>query len=631
MTLSAHPRLLYGKNDIAAARQRWITDSTDQPTLTKLKKALQSDVAAAMAAAEIVFVPERHNALLERARMLQDRVMTLLVMWHITDDPGYRQQAMAYLTHMSEWRHWAWEAWRVDDSDPCYSFDLSYGENCATLAFAYDWLYDTLSPDEKELLLGLARQWALPSANHFLLGDVAIPSWFGSENSNWNTVCMGGLGLMLFAMYEELPEAEALLARVETSVKPFFESLDETNGAWPEGIGYWNYGMCYGFWYLLSHETATGRKHPLMKRPGVQQTLQFPLDFTPNGVPCSFGDVNRWYPAAFHLTVARRLNLPGVTAALVKRMSVEFNLNMRRKAEMLLVWPDEFPEDDASEVQGPVARLYRSVEWGVLADRPVSPGICLTVRGGTTCVPHSHRDVFSYHCMIGDEALITHYEGSRYLDTTFSSRRDELPELTPHAKNVVLINGVGILPESSSDEACLIHGEGIHGIRIRASEAMLVHRHGHPMPYLGRLFLMIDQACFLIVDRAEMLYPATVESRFHTFAEVTEAGIASSRTEAGVLLRGRRQTMRVSVGADFSILLQQAAVLPTIASDPQPMVVRFAGVEMVENANIATLLTPGDAPASVCIAEAGQDLQVDLSWRDVTRRIILTQRLELVE
>ena len=89
--------------------------------------------------------------------------------------------------------------------------------------------------------------------------------------------------------------------------------------------------------------------------------------------------------------------------------------------------------------------------------------------------------------------------------------------------------------------------------------------------------------------------------------------------------------MRVSVGADFSILLQQAAVLPTIASDPQPMVVRFAGVEMVENANIATLLTPGDAPASVCIAEAGQDLQVDLSWRDVTRRIILTQRLELVE
>ena len=35
-------------------------------------------------------------------------------------------------------------------------------------------------------------------------------------------------------------------------------------GAWPEGTAYWNFGMRFAFAYLLSHERATGRRHPLL-------------------------------------------------------------------------------------------------------------------------------------------------------------------------------------------------------------------------------------------------------------------------------------------------------------------------------------------------------------------------------
>src|SRR5688500_5195623 len=74
--------------------------------------------------------------------------------------------------------------------------------------------------------------------------------------------------------------------------------------------------MRYAFLYLLAHEGATGEKHPLLERSETRATLRFPLAFTPNGVPCSFGDVNQWRPFGFHYAAAARYGDDDVMGAL---------------------------------------------------------------------------------------------------------------------------------------------------------------------------------------------------------------------------------------------------------------------------------------------------------------------------
>src|SRR5436190_1992192 len=72
--------------------------------------------------------------------------------------------------------------------------------------------------------------------------------YYKKPDTNWNTVCNGGAGMLALALYEYCPEAARVLELVEQGVAPYFESMS-ADGGWPEGIGYWNYGMRYGFMY----------------------------------------------------------------------------------------------------------------------------------------------------------------------------------------------------------------------------------------------------------------------------------------------------------------------------------------------------------------------------------------------
>src|SRR5690606_2484951 len=113
-------------------------------------------------------------------------------------------------------------------------YDLSYGENSATLAIAYDWLYSSLSPDEKKMFVEIARRRAIGPFLHLTAGEKK-PSWFGSPNTNWNSVCTGGVGMLALSMREELTEADKVIELVETSIAPFMHELDRTGGGWVEG------------------------------------------------------------------------------------------------------------------------------------------------------------------------------------------------------------------------------------------------------------------------------------------------------------------------------------------------------------------------------------------------------------
>src|SRR5690606_28104602 len=213
--------------------------------------------------------------------------------------------------------------------------------------------------------------------------------------------------------------------------------------------------------------------------------------------------------------------------------------------------------------------------------------------GGTTKVPHAHRDLLSFQCVVGDEAMIVNLPGGEYLDTTFSARRWELFEMTPHARNTILLGGVGIANDSSVTTEPVRLGGAAHGFRLDATTAMGVMRDGPMARFCGRAFLMLADRAVLIVDRIELAHSGRIESRMHTYAK-------ASIQRARATLRGERQLLAVSWACDLPATVHTGLTSPTTPGK-SATVHRWCVNELVTQATLATLLVPGARPVPLTI------------------------------
>ncbi|MFO7958614.1 MAG: heparinase II/III family protein [Candidatus Brocadiia bacterium] len=611
--LANHPRLYVTDDQLAR-----LARNPELPVLRQLQSRLAEETDQYVRGPADVALKGGHNAHLVRARRMQRRVVSLITRWRQTGEVRFRRAALDHIRTMAGWDYWSWIAWRRNDSRPEAIFDLSYGENSATLAVAFDWLFDSLSNDERDTLVATARDRALgPFLHHVRKGQP--PGWFGREDSNWNAVCAGGAGLLALSLHDELPEARQARPLVEESLEPFMRSLAETDGGWTEGIGYWNYGMRYALMYLLSHERATGREHPLLRQEETRKSLSFAPDFCPRGVPCSFGDSNHWFPLPIHYAATERLDVPDVEYRLHRRLTEGEGGggSWPNAAEWLLLHPRSQPAPPEPEEQ--VVRLYRGMDWGFIADRMPEPDLYLAVRGGTTEVPHGHRDLLSFHCVVDGEAVVTNVGVGEYLDTTFSPRRWELFETMPPSKNTILINGVGITkPAAANSEA--LRRAGMVGIRMEATEAMGESRDGPAAEFCGRLFLMLDARGFLILDRVVLPFEGRVESRMHTYAEV-------ELRKAGATLDRNGVRVAVSYGCDVPASRHLAVSAPTTPRNPSAML-RWCTDELRREVTMATLLCRG-ARGRVRVDSTDDTITVRCSAPGWQRDVRLTGHLRI--
>lgn len=575
-------------------------------------------------------LPASHNAHLLRARSMQARVLTLAAQWLQTRDPRFRNAVVAHVEAIDRWEYWSWITWRVGDSRPDAIFDLSYGENSATLAFAYDLLYRDLDRSERTLITDIAKRRSLGPLLR-IIGQ-GKPWWFGKPDTNWNPVCAGGAGMLALAMREELPEAREVLPYTEESLVPFFRALGETDGGCPEGLGYWNYGMRYAFLYLISSERATGAEHPLLRTDAVRASLAFPLDFCPHGEPCSFGDGNHWVPLPAHRAAAQHLEAWDVVRVLDDRgqdTDLEVDYQHWPTAAETLLWPRQpapAAESDAGQVapSQPQVAIYNGLGWVRVADRWPDPDLYLSVRGGNTEVPHGHLDLLSFHAMVKDERLIENLTPAEYLDTTFGPRRFELFEMVPQSKNVPLVDGVGITPESCIDPVPVRYATAA-GVRLDATAAIGGARQDEPLAaFCGRLFLMLGSDAVLVVDRIELPHEGRVESRLHTRARVEQTG-------NGARLVGERQRLTLAFAANHPFELTVAPTIPTTPGD-NATVLRWCGpVELGEDYWMAALLVPGEADAAVELAPGVDGTRVDVRIGEQRTDVLLRPDLDVAD
>ena len=559
-----------------------------------------------------------HNWHLVRAFRMQIRLFTLLAQFKQNYDQKYFQAIWRDVERMANWEYWSWIAWRKGESAPDAIFDLSYGVNSLTLAFVYDALRDQWSESQQQLFVDVANGRSFPA----YLKHTAPPnqvSWFDNPHSNWNTVCNGGAGVLALALRDKCPQSKEVIKRVEKGIKPFFKST-APDGGWPEGVGYWNFGMRYGFLYLLSHETATGKTHPLLEFPGTAATLKFPLLFTPGNASCGFGDSNKFTPYPFHVLAARRLNLPEVEAELLERFQHQANestfnqvhsKNYVKKIytedpELLILW--QKPKAVAKRRSlWPSHQLIKGLDWGYMADSMPRPNIYISVRGGTIDMPHTHRDLLSFFCVVGGEKLIDNVPVDDYLDTTFSARRQELYEVSPLSKNTVFVNGAGIV-EKSSVLTQAIEGRSYKGFRLDATLAMGSMRDGNAADFCGRIIVLLKNRAVVVIDEFELPFAGLVESRLHTFSKVSFRARAAQ-------IRGEANNLHTSFACTTPSQLQKGMGLSTHPQRQPDTILRHQSTTKIKRAMMVSLLVP-NGTGEVQIEEKDTTRKVLFEWED---------------
>jgi len=523
LPMKDHPRLFIDADAIARV---------NQPANTPILEHAQAQVEAIAEKCLESVVPEYditgHNSNLIRGRIMQTKVYSLLVRYLQTKEERYRLQVLACIKEIDSWVHWSWFDWRADAhpdwEEPVVAFDLSFAENSMTIAIAYDLLYHTLSDAEREIFYSVLRRHHVISEflRHARLGPGCARDWGEwqvNEKINWRAVICGGLGLLALAFYDEMEEARQAVAYCDPAVMELMEFADSCGGSWPEGMGYFAYTLRYAVPFLLSYETSTGKKHPAFALLGTAKMVEFFLNMQPSRIACTFGDSNgTWESMGYGYMLCRRLGQEWLCPLLDAQASLE-NKQLEswpHYAERVLFAYREAVSEPPVKREN-VVELYPVTNYAVMADKLPSPDFYMAIRGGNTRGYHEHNDLSSFHFVSGGERFITSLSTDEYLDSTFSERRNELFEMSPAAKNVLLINGIGMNMYSEVQEE-KISCCGFDGLRMDCTEAM-----GKKDDlYLAvdkyiRTYLLLSGDAFLIIDDAVMPHASRFDARLHTY------------------------------------------------------------------------------------------------------------------
>lgn len=575
------------------------------------------------------------SSYLAGSRQIRSNISTLTGAWALTHNPKYRKAAIRYLGSLMNWNQISCEANSGTPPDAQMFFCLIYGEQSAEIGIMYDIFRPDITPEEQQVFFDVLNRFHLKEALRCLEHP---PWWVNKEWSNWNGVCAGGMGIMALAFYEDLPEVRKLIPFVEESLGYYFHSYVTNGGGCHEGTGYWNYGLHYSIRYLLYWEYANARKHPDFEIKELGKTLYFPLDF--KGI--SFGDNDGWGPNGFFFELAKRMNEPAAALKAATRLPASVDLTSQHKnrfwtssgadhiySASAIPSPEEVDALTAAhkEKKVPVARVYDGLGWAVLADDEVIPSLHLAARGGSSKISgHGMLDLLSFKCMLNNKLMITD-QTDGYNPVTFTSRGIDLYGRSAASKSTIFVDGLGCEEDVECRTTEVVTGKDLLGIRIDGSGIYMPHWRRYM--FIGRLFLMVENKYWIVIDRAFSRNRSDrhwLESRFHTFA-------ACEKGPDWVSLRVGDQDMMMTFASLGKTVIQESKGLP-IAPAQQTTVLRLMGTGPSADNMHVTAMNPGNKKLSLKISKdaATKQYVITVTGDDNYTRIIrVSSDLKLIE
>lgn len=314
-----HPRLLINGNNWAAMKARIESYGPEgHALLARLKAVADRSLKEPMPKP----LPENGDWLAE-ARASQRRLVSLSLAWRFFDAEAYLKRAVAESRHVC-----AYESWYPDHF-------LDVAETALAVALAYDWLYDALTPEDREAIkAGLMKNalvFADPVYNEVRLDEDPADRrlWWARRKSNWSQVCHAGLLASALALAEDQPDLAQMVVRGVTAYLPTSMKAYEPQGAYPEGPGYWSYGTTFNVLAIAMLESATGNNQGLGTAvPAFEKTAPYRLQMdSPSHLIFNYADAQTSWESAISpafVFLAERYRQPVCTAFAWQRMQAEF-------------------------------------------------------------------------------------------------------------------------------------------------------------------------------------------------------------------------------------------------------------------------------------------------------------------
>jgi len=378
--------------------------------------------------------------LLHVSREALKRIFWLSWTYRVHGGDAYARRAVDEMLAVSGFSDW----------NPSHFLDV--GEMTMALAIGYDWLYDEMTPGERETVARAIMEKGLEPAEN------EEYAWFYNREINWNPVCNAGMVYGALAIWEEAPEyCSRMLEKSLESDRLSYNAY--AGGGYAEGYNYWGYGTSFQIMLEAAVETA----FPAARVPKPEGYPDFlaSADFirfagTPTGNSFSFSDSGR-KAAGQYMQVwmagrggRGRLLYPEIR---IMEDSGYGNLSEERLFPMYLIClasgdsslDAEIPTDHCFTCGGttPVF-VYRS-GWGSRDDD------YLGIKGGISMSSHSHCDQGSFYFesdgvvwatdlgMQGYESLES--AGVDLWDITWDSERWQVFRIGPFSHNILTVNG----------------------------------------------------------------------------------------------------------------------------------------------------------------------------------------------
>ncbi len=526
------------------------------------------------------------------------RIFNLGVLYRLTGEKKYADRIKADLLAAARFKDWGPDHY------------LNIGEISMLMGCGFDWIFDTLTDDEKNIIVSGIVKNGLDEGIKAYNGKHQ-DGWWRTAKNNWNQVCNGGLAVSALAVAEFQPAKSAEILQGALNSIPHAMQGYKPEGAWYEGPTYFAYGTTYNALLIEATRTALGRAVDWASIEGYDwlgMSGNFHIHTVgPSNLYFNFGDAKKTlYFSPVMFWFSHTYDQPVYAA--FERILIERDLPRMRRGVMmdddtldrffglLIAWYDNRGRDLGYDDLPLDITFKGDAAIGAMRSGWDRDDIYLGFKGGYNQSDHGHMDIGSFVLdanevrwaldLGGDD-----YDLPGYFD--FSNRRWDIYRCNNRGHNTLVIDDNIQLPNagvpvkhfySDADSACAV----IDMTKAYFNNAALVER----------TFIMQNQR-------------RSVRIRDHI--EFRDAGSTARWgmvTSAYVDLMGRKAVLQ----QDGKLLLAGLIapmdtgfqIVSTTPDDPRQdpnsgtrMLVVYAGADADKQADIIVELTPTDDPDSV--------------------------------
>lgn len=326
--------------------------------------------------------------LLGISRRVLWRITTLSMAYRLTDDKRYAQRCAEEMTAVAKFSDW----------NPSHYLDVA--EMTLAMAIGYDWLFDTLTPENKKTISDAILEKGV-------LTGQKVTGWVNAKN-NWGQVCHAGMIAGALATRTLNPSAAEATIKRAIEKLPLSMAAVAPKGSYPEGPGYWGYGIEFNALAIAMLEHADKSDHGLLNLPGFTATAEYPdLVTGPSNMPFNYADCGAGGRGSSCATwwFAKRLNRPDLLdycedAAFrrycAQRSKVSDHSNGDRLFVFSLLWNIPSSKADVKKTplnwssEGPIPITIQRTSWNN------NGAVFVGLKAGAASGPHGHMDAGSF-------------------------------------------------------------------------------------------------------------------------------------------------------------------------------------------------------------------------------------------